>query len=84
MIGNGRECSNDTDLDGYPDTRLTIGCNDKPVKSCPVVRLCFHKAIWLENWIFGTHMSIIPMTEANYNGAHECLTNNNSVFILFI
>ena len=37
MIGNGRECSNDTDLDGYPDTRLTIGCNDKPVKSCPVV-----------------------------------------------
>lgn len=37
MIGNGKECSNDTDLDGYPDVQLTIGCNNQPVKACPVV-----------------------------------------------
>ena len=27
MIGNGKECSNDTDSDGVPDTKLTIGCD---------------------------------------------------------
>ena len=26
LIGNGLECSNDTDLDGIPDSLLTIGC----------------------------------------------------------
>lgn len=27
LIGNGRECSNDTDLDRVPDFKLTIGCD---------------------------------------------------------
>lgn len=26
LIGNGKECTNDTDLDGVPDRQLTIGC----------------------------------------------------------
>lgn len=26
LIGNGKECSNDTDLDGVPDIELTTGC----------------------------------------------------------
>lgn len=27
LIGNGLECSHDTDLDGIPDTQLTLGCD---------------------------------------------------------
>ena len=38
LIGNGLECSNDTDLDGIPDSELNIGC-DETVQSCLMV--CF-------------------------------------------
>ena len=34
MIGNGRECASDHDLDGIPNSLLTIGCDNPP---CPVV-----------------------------------------------
>ena len=27
LLGNGRQCARDTDLDGVPNTALTIGCN---------------------------------------------------------
>ncbi len=36
LIGNGRECSADPDLDGIPNTLLTIGCDHPP---CIVVSL---------------------------------------------
>lgn len=34
MFGNGRQCAPDDDLDGVPNTNLTIGCDNPP---CPVV-----------------------------------------------
>lgn len=34
FIGNGLQCSPDVDLDGYPSTALTIGCDSPP---CVVV-----------------------------------------------
>lgn len=35
FIGNGQECSNDTDSDGIPDNKLTTGCS--PGISCKPV-----------------------------------------------
>jgi hypothetical protein len=39
MIGNGRECASDHDLDGIPNSLLTIGCDNPPcpVDNCPDV-----------------------------------------------
>ena len=34
MFGNGRQCAADDDLDGIPNTLLTIGCDNPP---CPLV-----------------------------------------------
>ena len=30
MIGNGRECAPDPDLDGVPNAKLTTGCDNPP------------------------------------------------------
>lgn len=30
MFGNGKQCAPDEDLDGVPNTLLTIGCDDPP------------------------------------------------------
>ena len=34
MIGNGRQCASDHDLDGIPNSQLTVGCDSPP---CSVV-----------------------------------------------
>ena len=36
FVGNGKECAPDPDLDGIPNTLLTIGCDNPP---CPVVSI---------------------------------------------
>jgi hypothetical protein len=39
MFGNGRQCAADDDLDGIPNTLLTIGCDNPPcpLDNCPEV-----------------------------------------------
>ena len=39
FIGNGKECSNDTDLDGVPDIALSAGC---PWSKCVPVSITVH------------------------------------------
>lgn len=59
MIGNGKECSNDTDLDGYPDVQLTIGCNNQPVKACPVV------SEWEREWGHAVAVTLESIASCN-------------------
>ena len=54
MFGNGRQCAPDNDLDGVPNTQLTIGCENPPCKVVSRVTVACLLCVYLCSGTFCT------------------------------